>query len=371
MDSRSMSMRFPVLDRIKMSAALPHPVPPSPSFLYRVKNAGPGRRGVSPFWIILNPTDRPIATLSNSSSTTTFAAISTRPIPGSRMNFREIPSSPPPPEKYSLQFIEEKRSFNDPHYSPILRPNESFPFVSRNCRSPPVIGYTENFARYRVRGSFLEKCLHSWPGKNRAEPFNGLSLQLLLFDLGFVSVLRIFSAIGWIPRKFLSREKKERRHPRKILAQLIGKRTGTSTEIMFRFCSKSVYQHWPGYLAIPPCYNSYGALERTSLSPFYFGCRSDRFRRSGLVANSIDEQILVRCFPRLNVPDVIEHSNRQRVFNIYLIGFDRYNIIFFSMFKRFRRKNFYPRLIIFKRKASSRAIFICVKTMSLIDDDVQ
>lgn len=95
MDSRSMSMRFPVLDRIKMSAALPHPVPPSPSFLYRVKNAGPGRRGVSPFWIILNPTDRPIATLSNSSSTTTFAAISTRPIPGSRMNFREIPSSPP------------------------------------------------------------------------------------------------------------------------------------------------------------------------------------------------------------------------------------------------------------------------------------
>lgn len=276
-----------------------------------------------------------------------------------------------PLEKYSLQFIEEKRSFNDPHYSPILRPNESFPFVSRNCRSPPVIGYTENFARYRVRGSFLEKCLHSWPGKNRAEPFNGLSLQLLLFDLGFVSVLRIFSAIGWIPRKFLSREKKERRHPRKILAQLIGKRTGTSTEIMFRFCSKSVYQHWPGYLAIPPCYNSYGALERTSLSPFYFGCRSDRFRRSGLVANSIDEQILVRCFPRLNVPDVIEHSNRQRVFNTYLIGFDRYNIIFFSMFKRFRRKNFYPRLIIFKRKASSRAIFICVKTMSLIDDDVQ
>lgn len=118
-----------------------------------------------------------------------------RPIPGSRMNFREIPSSPPPPEKYSLQFIEEKRSFNDPHYSPILRPNESFPFVSRNCRSPPVIGYTENFARYRVRGSFLEKCLHSWPGKKRAEPFNGLSLQLLLFDLGFVSVL-IFSTIG-------------------------------------------------------------------------------------------------------------------------------------------------------------------------------
>lgn len=29
MDSRSMSMRFPVLDRIKMSAALPHPVPSS------------------------------------------------------------------------------------------------------------------------------------------------------------------------------------------------------------------------------------------------------------------------------------------------------------------------------------------------------
>lgn len=28
MDSRCMSMRFPVLDRIKMSAALPHPVPP-------------------------------------------------------------------------------------------------------------------------------------------------------------------------------------------------------------------------------------------------------------------------------------------------------------------------------------------------------
>lgn len=367
MDSRSMSMRFPVLDRIKMSAALPHPVPPSPSFLYRVKNAGPGRRGVSPFWIILNPTDRPIATLSNSSSTTTFAAISDQfPDPG-WIFVRFLP----PPWEILPTIHWEKRSFNDPHYSPILRPNESFPFVSRNCRSPPVIGYTENFARYRVRGSFLEKCLHSWPGKNRAEPFNGLSLQLLLFDLGFVSVLRIFSAIGWIPRKFLSREKKERRHPRKILAQLIGKRTGTSTEIMFRFCSKSVYQHWPGYLAIPPCYNSYGALERTSLSPFYFGCRSDRFRRSGLVANSIDEQILVRCFPRLNVPDVIEHSNRQRVFNIYLIGFDRYNIIFFSMFKRFRRKNFYPRLIIFKRKASSRAIFICVKTMSLIDDDVQ
>lgn len=39
------------------------------------------------------PTDSyPLQPLS--SSTTTFAAISTRPIPGSRMNFREIPSSP-------------------------------------------------------------------------------------------------------------------------------------------------------------------------------------------------------------------------------------------------------------------------------------
>lgn len=53
MDSCCMSMRFPVLDRIKMSAALPHPVPPG-SLSYTTSQKHTTRdpedaRGVFPF----------------------------------------------------------------------------------------------------------------------------------------------------------------------------------------------------------------------------------------------------------------------------------------------------------------------------------
>lgn len=131
MDSRCMSMRFPVLDRIKMSAALPHPVPPLSYTESKTYDAG-----VFP---VLNnfkshrPTDsyprlRPLLPPSRTNSQV-------------RDGFRETSISLP--EKYipTIHREETERSFDDlQNHS-----STSFALVSRNW----LLGRIR--ARYRYR----------------------------------------------------------------------------------------------------------------------------------------------------------------------------------------------------------------------------
>lgn len=125
MDSRCMSMRFPVLDRIKMSAALPHPA--FPLFLIPSQKRTTRDAGVFP---VLNnfkshrPTDS-YPRLHRSS--TAFTTISTNS--QIRDGFRETSISLL--EKYipTIHREETERSFDDlQNHS-----STSFAFVSRNC----------------------------------------------------------------------------------------------------------------------------------------------------------------------------------------------------------------------------------------------
>lgn len=130
MDSRCMSMRFPVLDRIKMSAALPHPA--FPLFLIPSQKRTTRDAGVFP---VLNnfkshrPTDS-YPRLHRSS--TAFTTISTNS--QIRDGFRETSISLL--EKYipTIHREETERSFDDlQNHS-----STSFAFVSRNCRSGEI-----------------------------------------------------------------------------------------------------------------------------------------------------------------------------------------------------------------------------------------
>lgn len=194
MDSRCMSMRFPVLDRIKMSAALPHPVPPLSYTESKTYDAG-----VFP---VLNnfkshrPTDRQLP-----SSPPLFDRFYRHLGPILRFGMDFVRPRFLSPRNISLRFIEKKRKDHSTICRTIPRP------VLLSSRE---IGYWAEFGRDIGIGkrylSLKNTCIVRWKRTNRA--FH--SWWLRFFDFSFVPVSRNFPRSA---EKFarISRQRKTRR----------------------------------------------------------------------------------------------------------------------------------------------------------------